>query len=421
MSWRDKLVPASFRGVEFFVESITMKPSRRTVVHEFPLREDVLVDDLGRGPDRFEIKAYVIGPDYDQDRDALETALLTPGAGVLVHPTRGRMNVAVEGEPQIEEAPKSRGGMATISFSVVKVVPGTLATTPATGAQLMSAANVVSDSIGTDFTDNFSVDGMPSAFIQSAISRVDDAASALATARATISGALAIADSVTGALDDFTNAAEDLVTDPATLLGNFQDLAEDILRAGVRARDSATSALRATQNATDLLANRRASRQTLAASAQMQLVGSSDSPMSTDTELTERESENRRALTNMIRASSIAAVSRAAISMPFTSLQEAQSASAQLVAEIEDIAHDVDDSSYIALRNLSVAISDHLSRVASELPETRQYTVAEDTSSIMLAHWLYGDATRADEIVARNNIANPGLIAMGTVLEVTTT
>ncbi len=420
MSWRDRLSPASFRGVAFFVDSISMKPSRRTVVHEFPGREDVIVDDLGRGPDRFEIKAYVIGPDYDQARDALEDAIMTPGSGTLVHPTRGRMNVAVEGEPQIEESPKSRGGMASISFSVVKVVPGSIAATPATGAQLTAAANLVTTTTGTSFVRDFSTLAMAESFVASAVSRVQDAASALATARAAISGALNIADAVTGALEDFTEGAEALVADPASLLGDFQGLAEDILRAGVRATEAATSAVRATQDAAEILTNRRTSRQTLAASATMQGLGATDSPISTATELSERESDNRRALTNMLRASSIAAVSRAAVAMPFTSLQEAQAASAQLTAEIEDVSEDIDDDTYIALRNLSVAVTAHLAEVASRLPETRTYTVIEDTSSIMLAHWLYGDADRADEIVARNSIPNPGLIPMGTQLEVTT-
>lgn len=420
MSWRDRLSPASFRGVEFFVDSTTMKPGRRTVVHEFPGREDVIVDDMGRGPDRFEVKAYVIGADYDQTRDALETALLTPGPGTLVHPTRGRMNVAIEGEPQIEESPKSRGGMATISFSVVKVAPGTLAATPATGAQLTAAANIVSSATGRAFLAAFSALGLPESYVASAISRVEDAASALARARSAISGALAIADSVTGYLEDFTDGAEALVSDPASLLGDFQDLAEDILRAGVRATEATTSALRATQDASSIITNRRTSRQTLAASATMQSLGADDAPLGTTAELSERESDNRRALTNMLRASSIAAVARAAVAMPFTSLEEAQAASAQLVAEIEDIAADVDDETYIALRNLSVAVSAHLARVASTLPETRTYVVIEDASSIMLAHWIYGDANRADEIVARNSIKNPGLIPRGTELEVTT-
>jgi prophage DNA circulation protein len=419
MSWRDRLSPASFRGVEFFVESVTMKPSRRTVVHEFPAREDVIVDDLGRGPDRFEIKAYVIGPDYDQQRDALEGALLTPGAGTLVHPTRGRMSVAVEGEPQIEESPKTRGGMATISFSVVKVVPGTLAATPATGAQLTSAANIVSEATGANFIAEFDTTGMPSSFIESATARVTEAAEKLAEARAAISGALAIADAVTGALEDFTDGVETLVTDPTALLGDFQDLAEDILRAGVRAQEATLALSRATQDAVNIIPNRRATRQTLAASAMMQSLGADDSPIDTTAPLSERESENRKALTNMLRSTSIAAVARAAVAMPFTSLQEAQAASAQLLAEIEDISEDIDDDTYIALRNLSVAISAHLARVASELPETRTHVVIDDTSSIMLAHWLYGDASRADEIVARNAIKNPGLISRGTELEVT--
>lgn len=420
MSWRDRLLPGSFRGVPFFLESSNAKPARRTQIHEFPGREDVIADDLGRGPDRFLIKAFLIGQNYDQDRDALEAALLTPGVGTLVHPTRGRMSVIVDGELDIMESPRDRGGTAMIGFNVVRAVPGTLAATPATGAQLTAAANTVTSTVGMSFTATFDTVGMPEAFIASAISRVQEAGAALTAARAAISGALNIADSVTGALDDFAEGAETLITDPAALLGDYQLLAEDILRAGVRATDAATAAVRATQDASRIITNRRTSRQTLAASATMQSLGADDSPISDVTELGAREKANRDALTNMLRATAMAAVARAAVSMPFTSLQEAQAAQAQLVAEIEDIAENVDDDSYIALRNMSVALAGHLDRVASTLPKTFTYTVASDTSSIMIAHWLYGDANRADEIVARNALKNPGLIAMGTTLEVTT-
>jgi prophage DNA circulation protein len=235
MSWRDRLLPASFRGVPFLMDSSTAKPGRRTQIHEFPGREDVIGDDLGRAPDRFSIKAFVVGPDYDQDRDALEAALAAPGVGTLVHPTRGRMSVLIEGEIQSDESPRDKGGFASLQFNVVKAVPGGIAATPATGAQLTSAANIVSETAGASFTSSFDVTGMPESFIASAISRVQEAGDALAAARSAISGALNIADSVTGALEDFAEGAEALVADPASLLGDYRDLAEDILRAGVRA------------------------------------------------------------------------------------------------------------------------------------------------------------------------------------------
>lgn len=419
MSWRDRISNASFRGVPFFVESSSANLSRRTTVHEFPGREDVLVDDMGRGPDRFQIKAYVVGADFDTARDALEAALLTPGAGTLVHPTRGRMSVAIEGEVQAAES-RTRLGIADFSFTVVRVTPGALSATPSTGSTLNTAANTVSIAAGKRFTSAFSVLGLPSGFTESAIARVKDAGAALDTARSAISGALGIADSVSGALEDFAEDAESLVNDPALLLGNFQDIAEDVLRAGERAYKAARGAANAVVDVASMATNRRTSRQTLAASATMQAIGGDDAPISEATELSARESSNRKELTSMIRASSLAAISRAAAGLPFTSRQEATAASDLIGAQIEDASEFVDDDTYVAMQNMRVALSAHLASVASTLPEIRTYTVIDDVSVTMLAHWLYGDARRADEIEARNSIRNPALIPAGTTLEVTT-
>jgi prophage DNA circulation protein len=121
----------------------------------------------------------------------------------------------------------------------------------------------------------------------------------------------------------------------------------------------------------------------------------------------------------MIRAVSLAAIGRAAVSMPFTSHQEAIAAAGALATQIETASETLDDETYIAMRNMGVALSAHLARVASTLPNIRTHVVTGDTSVTMLAHWLYGDVTRADEIVARNQIKNPGLIPVGTRLEVT--
>lgn len=420
MSWRDRLQGSSFRGVPFFVDTASKTPSRRQVIHEFPLREDVEIDDLGRGPDRFQIKAYVIGPDYDIARDALEDALMTPGPGTLVHPTRGRMTVAIDGDPQIDESLTKNGGMATFSFTVVLVTPGATQAVPATGAQLRVAADAAATASAKNYVAKFSTTGMPSSFTASAISRARDAASALTVARAAISGALGIADSVSDALENFSDDVEALIADPMLMIGAFGPLAEDVLNAGTRAVLDIEGAARAVSDASRIVVNRRTTRQTLAASAAMQAIGASDSPISEATDLSLRESENRKALTAMLRVTSLSAVARAAVSMPFTSHQEAIAASDLLAAQIDAVSDLLDDDTYVATENMQVAISAHLARVASTLPEIRTHVTTGDASVTMLAHWLYGDATRADEIEARNAIKNPALIPAGTALEVTT-
>ena len=48
MSWREQLQIASFRGVEFKVDSHSISGGRRVEVHEYPLHDTLYAEDLGR-------------------------------------------------------------------------------------------------------------------------------------------------------------------------------------------------------------------------------------------------------------------------------------------------------------------------------------------------------------------------------------
>jgi prophage DNA circulation protein len=93
-AWRDRLVPASFRGVEFHVELGALSGGRRVVMHEFAKREEPYAEDMGRRARRYPVTGYLVSPEYIFDRDDLIEALEEEGPGVLVHPTLGEFEVA---------------------------------------------------------------------------------------------------------------------------------------------------------------------------------------------------------------------------------------------------------------------------------------------------------------------------------------
>lgn len=65
------------------------------------------------------MEAFVLGPDYMKDRDALIDALETPGAGQLVHPYYGSLVVTVSSDIDVSET-SQQGGMARISATFVE-------------------------------------------------------------------------------------------------------------------------------------------------------------------------------------------------------------------------------------------------------------------------------------------------------------
>ena len=57
------LLPASFRGVPFGVLDQSTAISRRLAVHEYPGREDIWTEDLGRGATRYRLRGFILEND----------------------------------------------------------------------------------------------------------------------------------------------------------------------------------------------------------------------------------------------------------------------------------------------------------------------------------------------------------------------
>ena len=96
MAWRDRLLPASFRGAGFFIDSHESDAGgRRAHIHEYPGRDESFPEDLGLITHEYEFNAYVVGPDYITDRDRLSIACTEAGSAQLVHPYIGNRNCLV--------------------------------------------------------------------------------------------------------------------------------------------------------------------------------------------------------------------------------------------------------------------------------------------------------------------------------------
>ena len=119
MSWRAQIRSASFRGVPFGVTSGDKEGGRRTVVHEYPQREDAYVEDMGGAVNRFTLQAFVLGADYMARRDALERALEQPGPGTLVHPWYGEITVSQFAPYKVRHSAQE-GGMAVFTLSFAR-------------------------------------------------------------------------------------------------------------------------------------------------------------------------------------------------------------------------------------------------------------------------------------------------------------
>ncbi|WP_180131862.1 DNA circularization N-terminal domain-containing protein [Rhodoferax sp. BLA1] len=119
MSWRTRLKPARWDGLEFLTDSHTAKGGRRLVVSEYPGRDDVEVEDLGAKANGWQVNAYFLGDDYDLDRNSFLEQLQVPGPVWLLHPWLGYVWVRAQDWTLTES--NADGGYARVA---VDLVPG---------------------------------------------------------------------------------------------------------------------------------------------------------------------------------------------------------------------------------------------------------------------------------------------------------
>lgn len=146
--WRGHIYPASFRGVPFAIISGEGVFGRRQAVHEYPYRNTVWVEDLGRGTRKFTLRGFIVqaslvydAPDVMTQRDSLVAACEMEGPGTLVHPTLGELTVSVpDGGLRVMEGMES-GRAFEFTLTVIESGLKVFAITTSTPASSQVQAN----------------------------------------------------------------------------------------------------------------------------------------------------------------------------------------------------------------------------------------------------------------------------------------
>ncbi|WP_248806049.1 DNA circularization protein [Pseudomonas sp. MWU13-2100] len=112
-SWRERLLPASFRGVPFWVDVAKTPVGQKGQLHEYPQRDQAFFESLGQQAKIHDLTAFIVGADCLEQRDSLLKAL-EEGSGELVHPWLGRMQVKV-GACDMTQTRKD-GGLVTFNL-----------------------------------------------------------------------------------------------------------------------------------------------------------------------------------------------------------------------------------------------------------------------------------------------------------------
>jgi len=392
--WKTKFRGGSFRGAAFKIRSHQKEGGRRVQEHEFPQLEQNRSEDLGRKIGRHTLDLYIIADDYFPARDALEAALNKEGSGELIHPYLGRLTVQAGDYILSESVDEGRMARFTVKFSEAGAAKFPQQFVDSI-ANVSSGANEYITSSKSSFEDIYSVANAPAFIVQSAADALTTVADFAETAIKKVTQPVA---NLTFALRNLRTSAEDLVQLPGELADRLSSFFEDLL--AEFENDQETSS-RITKQFKDLQDEYE------------DVIG--------DTPSRNRERVNQQATIDLTKDLAFATQSKSVSETPFGSTQEAVTERDELINNLDDRATEVadndgDDDLYQTNKDLQAALIRAVPQAG--LTELINFTPPKTLPALVIAHNIFGNIDKEQEIIDQNSIEHPGFTPGNELIEV---
>ncbi|ROM70279.1 hydroxyacid dehydrogenase [Pseudomonas brassicacearum] len=402
MSWRDRLLPASFRGVGFWVDQAKTPVGHKGQLHEYPQRDQPFFEGLGQQAKIHELTAFIVGPDCLEQRDKLLKAL-EQGSGELVHPWLGRMQVKV-GECDMTQT-RQDGGLVTFAL---KFYPDQPLQFPSAAINSQKLLLISADS-----------------YLGAAVRRFEDAMTLIKAARIGIADLRNSLKEVYGVIEqelkplidtyrqlsDLVKAVKELPKDVAAefkgLLGDIQEL-KDFARDGYRGVIASVSQ--------QVEAIRKADAPKLTTGKDTTAAAQAVADLVQDTLLVQ--------VAQWIAAMPVAAPVVKLATTPSVAQQSVQPVQRRDVPVADDVlalrdalneaiwqaSLKADPVHYQAMNNLRQQMAAHLTAVASSGVRLINLSFKQSLPALVVAYQQFADATRVAEVTQRNGVVHPGFL-----------
>ncbi|MHA4952250.1 multidrug DMT transporter [Acinetobacter pittii] len=388
MGWDTDLQDASFRGVQFECTSTKDTAPKTLAIKQAPYSDEAEIEDMGNDPRRISIQAVYTGSDYLTWVNALEAALSATGSGELIHPIFGVQQVHVVTHDINHDAENPDFCSISIEFIKAKVekrelflpvaVPEKIATTTIIDAPASALESALDKLKIADSDKLFNT-------VNTIRNGIDQARTYLGVAKQTIENVLAPADWIVGLVDDVTK----LVTFDTNIsaLSKWRDVVHRVERfENLFQNDDDSTELqrvwRSTQVASQVAIARQVISTTRSESANNQQI--SFSPV----DLALVRKKTREVLQQAIR-------DERAINT-FESITQIQ-----------------------VYKDVAAQIQDQIQELIETRPPLTKTQVLVPCTLHWLAHHLYSDMSRADEIRRLNpDLINPAALQVGMELTV---
>lgn len=405
-TWRDQMLPASFRGIDFLIPQASVPVGMKVQLHEFPQRDEPFAEQLGKQAQVHRLVCWIIGDDCFERRDKFTEAVQTPGAGELVHPWLGRMQVKA-GEAELTHDFK-QGGMAAFAVTFYPDIPLKF---PAAKVNTQQQVVKASDSLL----------GSALARYKSAMAKVDQARLGLARLRNSLSGVYTVIQqqfsSIVGVFTNLTGFVQSLMNSPDSLSSLFSSYFSEFSVDDYLGDDSGSSYRNSVAIATQ-------QTEAVASIDTVSQAGGVDAAAAS------------QATANLVQDALLVQVALIISEMPVASQPVStvtvssveQQAVQPIVRQEVPVADDVielrdnlneaifqaslkaDPEHYMVLNTLRQTIVKHLTAVAESGVRLVEITPPETLSALVLAYRRFGDATRESEVVQRNRLRHPGFV-----------
>lgn len=430
-AWLAQLQPASWRGLGFAVDSSSVRRGRRVAVHEYPFRDDIWVEDIGRNVRAVAFSGFVVGDDCYVQAQALLAASETAGSGELIHPSLGSLTVALVSPMESIER-KEMGRVVEIRFEFLETG---LPTYPDSSISTTDQSDVFAD--GTD-------DAAQSDFLTG----MTGATGPLAEGAAVVLAGVATVSAWVGQVARLAGDASLVTGAVAGLIGNFSRFAsgargallvgattaEQVLFALSAARVSIASACAGAEISAGTLSSDPVASATFMPSVQavpealrgacndpadavrLLSILASYAPLTTVSVAPIGQSIYALAMAmgQGFRRAALTSLARACATYQPSSYDDALNlriAVAPLYdAEITIAADAGQDTTYQALRTLRAGVLNDLIVRGSDLSRLTTITTKSPQTSLALAYRLYRDASRSDDLIARAKPVHPAFM-----------
>ena len=393
-TWKDRYHAASFRGHEIFIDSQTRNGGRRLVSFEYPGRDEVEYEDLGRKRRTLNLNAYICGKEYDLSTDDFEGMLNAPGAGRLIVPTKEYDFFVVVEDYQVTETTQE-GGMSRFSITFA-VVEETLAT-PELTQQIRSplddlrASKVNAwDALQKSFNDNY----VNNPLLKKAVNRVEAVVDLLQG----MSDGIATAKLIFAPVAEFKRLKSTIDGKLIAISLGLEDFAKEFRAMMDFGTDSDSDSIPTIDQSVQSF------KSFLSASSGYNITSTL---------------EDER-LVNVASAMMVVASSATALQfIPFTTLDLVQELQDLYIASIDTLMDaQLSDEEYESLADLKRASVGYMEAQKAGLQNTMKIQMVETLPSLAITDMLYASLENEEDILLRNKIRHPMFVPGGKTLSV---